>query len=123
MPSSIDLKLTLEGYAIALEGCDLADLELVVRQCIKGQPAKYQWAPATSELAQLVRDEKAGREWDRSRALQSAGADASDDGQPTDEARERMAAKWQKVRETFGVTQNPADWKQERVADGTIRKA
>ena len=108
----IDKRLKLEGYWIALEGCNLADLEAVVRQCIKGQPAKYQWAPIAPELAQLVRNAKARREWDPSKALKSAGADASDDGQPTDEERKRMYAKWQKVRETFGISQVPCVGKQ-----------
>ncbi len=60
LPSGVDIKLALEGYAIALEGCDMGDLEAVVKDCIKGK-YKLKWAPAAPELAQLVRDEKARR--------------------------------------------------------------
>lgn len=100
----IDKRFKLEGYWIALEEYDLADIEAVVRQCIKGQPVTYRWAPTAPELAQLVRDEKARREWDSSKALADKTDEAPDDYQPTDEERGRMCAKWQKVRETFCVS-------------------
>jgi hypothetical protein len=61
LPSGVDIKLALEGYAIALEDCERADLEEAVRRCIRGVPEKMKWAPSAPELAQLVRDARARR--------------------------------------------------------------
>jgi len=116
-------KARLTAYCEALEGCELIDLRRVVADLLAGRPAPRKWAPSAPELAQAVRDAKARREWDPSKTLELAGANASGDCQPTDQERERMCAKWQKVGETFGATQNPADWIRERIADGTIRNA
>lgn len=105
LPSGIDLKLALEGYAIALEGCDLVDLETAVKRCIKGVPERYQWAPSAPELAQLARDAKARREW-----VEPILEDKTNESYPTDEMYARMTAKWEKLRPTFGNQLNPDDW-------------
>ena len=62
LPSGIDLKLALEGYGIALEDCELQDIEAAVHRCIKGVPIAYKWCPAAPELRQLAKDAQARRE-------------------------------------------------------------
>lgn len=61
LPSGYDIQMAMEGYAMALEDCDLGDISAVVASCIKGVPVKYDWCPQPAVVAQLARDAKARR--------------------------------------------------------------
>lgn len=122
LPSGVDLKLALEGYAIALEDCNISDLKSAVTRCIKGVPDKLQWAPSAPELAQLVRDAKARR--DNSGMLEAppkAEAKYSAFEPISSERRTKLAEYARKVAVQIGQPQSPEDWQATRLADGTIK--
>ena len=117
LPSGIDLKLALEGYAIALEDCDVIDIQAAVNRCIKGVPIAYKWAPSAPELAQLARDAKARR--DNSGLLTAA---PKSEFEPTpSERRDKLAEYARKVAAQIGEPLSPEDWVKARIADGTIK--
>jgi len=117
------IKARLSAYCEGLEGCELVDLQVVVADLLAGRPTVLKWAPSAPELAQAVRDAKARRLWGPSKALADKTDEAPDDCQPTDEERERIQAKWAQERPTFEHKPSPEQWKKDRIADGTIRKA
>ena len=117
------IKAGLTARCEALEGCELVDLRVVVADWLAGRPTVLKWAPSAPELAQAVRDAKARRIWGPSKALADKTDEAPDDGQLTDEERERIQAKWAQERPTFEHKPSPEQWKKNRIADGTIRKA
>ena len=121
LPSETDIRLALEGYAIALEDCEIVDLRSAVLRCIKGEPEKLKFAPSAPELNQLVRDAKARRENSGRLEPPKPVYSAHERDLPTDDARKRMAAKAAKLMDELSPSISWDEWKRQRKAEGVIR--
>ena len=106
--------MAMEGYAIALEDCDLGDISAAVAACIKGVPEKYGWCPQPAVIAQLARDAKARR--DNSGMLEAPKAEAKYSAfEPTSsERRTELAEYARKVAAQIGQPLSPEEWQKAR---------
>jgi len=120
LPSGLDIQLTLQGYCDALADCDMYDLGDVVKECVAGDPVKYEWAPDAATVRKLCADKAAARKAGTEKQLLPP---AKDETMPTDKEYRRMAAKAARVSKKIGGRVPFDKWKSDRIADGSIKEA